>query len=802
MQIPIRFQFFLLLLFYSFTALAQQNGNIKGKVTTADGEPAAYVSIGLKNKNQGTSTTETGEYNLSRIKPGNYTLSVSAVGINKQEKNITVSAGQVLVVNFSLTENSQTLKEISIKATKNKYKVTTPSSSLRLEGPILEAPQNIQIVSNQTLADQQIISMSDGLIKNVSGANKVEHWGDLYTNITMRGSQIQAFRNGFNVVSSYWGPLTEDMSFVDHIEFVKGPAGFMLASGDPSGLYNVVTKKPTGSNAGEVSLTAGSFDLYRGTIDIDRKLTADGKLLFRLNGAAQNKKSHRDFEYNDRYSLAPVLSYQLGNNTKITAEYTWQKAKMSEVGSYYIFSTAGYATLPVNFTFTDPGVPATNITDQSASLNIVHQLNSHWKLTAQGAYYNYDQVGYSSWPSKVNTNGTVIRNVGIWDANSTMYLGQVFANGNFTTGKIQHRVLIGVDAGKKNYIADWGQSHDLDTDAQLFNVYQPVYGSPANGYPNFDRLTSLEDRAIKAGGLMDQKYTAIYLQEELGFFDNALRLTLAGRYTNLNQSAWGAAADKAEHFTPRFGLSYSVNKQTAVYALYDQAFIPQSGTLSNGASVQPITGNNIEFGVKKDWFDGSWNTTLSVYRILKNNELTADPTAPANSGLSIELGQKRAQGIEFDVRGELTRGLNLIANYAYTDAIVSKVAANVASSIAFEGQRISGSNKHTINSWLNYKFQGQTLNGFGLTGGFTYLIDRATGSYSTTVPAQNLPDYFKLDGGAFWEKGKIKVTGNVFNILDKYLYNGAYYSDYFNNAAYSWQTEAPRNFRINIAYKF
>src|SRR5690606_22652710 len=126
---------------------------------------------------------------------------------------------------------------------------------------------------------------SDGLLRNVSGTIRSEHWGDLYANVNMRGSQVQAFRNGFNVVASFWGPLTEDMSIVDRVEFVKGPAGFMLGTGDPSGLYNVVTKKPTGENKGEISFTAGSYDLYRGTVDIDRKLTNDGKLLFRLNGA-------------------------------------------------------------------------------------------------------------------------------------------------------------------------------------------------------------------------------------------------------------------------------------------------------------------------------------------------------------------------------------------------------------------------------------------------------------------------------------------------------------------------------------
>ncbi len=129
------------------------------------------------------------------------------------------------------------------------------------------------------------------------------------------------------------------MSFVDHIEFVKGPAGFMLSSGDPSGLYNVVTKKPTGITKGEVSVLGGSYDFYRVSLDLDGKLDKKGKLIYRFNGAAQKKGSHRPFEHNDRYVIAPVISYQVNDKTKITAEYNFQYANMTEVGSYYVFRT-------------------------------------------------------------------------------------------------------------------------------------------------------------------------------------------------------------------------------------------------------------------------------------------------------------------------------------------------------------------------------------------------------------------------------------------------------------------------------
>ncbi|MFD2285633.1 TonB-dependent siderophore receptor [Pedobacter petrophilus] len=799
------FTFFLLLC--TLGAFAQQVSTIKGKVTTSDGKPAAYITVGLKGKGQGATTDDDGKYTINRVKPGTYTLRVSAVGINTSEKSITVSAGQNIVVDFVLQENDQALEDVTIAGINEKYKVSLPSATLRLNEPLLEAPQNIQVVSSQAIKDQQIISMSDGLIRNVSGAVRLEHWGDMYTNILMRGSQIQAMRNGFNVVSSYWGPLTEDLSFVDHIEFVKGPAGFMLGNGDPSGMYNVVTKKPTGLNQGEVSFTAGSYDLYRTTIDLDHKLTADGKFLFRLNAAAQNKASFRPFEHNDRYSFAPVLSYQITPSTKLTAEYTLQNAKMTEVGSYYLFSTKGYASLPRDFTNTQPGVQPTRINDHSLTLNLQQQLGANWKLTAQAAYYKYLQTGSSSWPSAVYDNGTIIRNVGIWDAESTMKLAQLFINGTVETGGIVHRILAGFDGGEKNYMADWGQSHDLDLPSSPFNLANPYYGFPSNGYPNFDRTTSLEQRAIAAGGLINSKYLSGYVQDELGFWENKIRLTLAGRYTYVSQSAYGSPPDKAKHVTPRVGLSVSVDKNTSVYALYDEAFTPQSGFLRDGSTAEPITGNNKEIGIKKDWFDGRWNTTLSVYRIMKQNELAADPSNAAGENFSVVVSEKRAQGIEFDLRGEIVKGLNLIANYAYTDGKVTKVADGLQQSTLFVGQVIPGFAKHTSNAWLTYSLQNGTLKGFGISGGFTYLVDRATANFSPSNPEQNLPDYFKLDGGLFWANKKLRINANVFNLLDKYLYSGSYYTTYwnapdYNQPAYSWQAEAPRNYRVTVAYKF
>jgi len=774
--------------------LAQSTtGIIKGQIETADNKPAENVTVTIQSIKRSTITADDGSFVLRNIAPGTYQLESSLVSYATMTKEITVQAGKTTEVAIHLNISDQQLQEVIVRSGTRNYKTNTLSSSLRLQTPILETPQNIQVVTNKAIADQQIISMSDGVVRNVSGTVRNEHWGDLYTNITSRGSQIQAFRNGFNVVSSFWGPLTEDMSIVDHIEFVKGPAGFMLANGDPGGLYNVVTKKPTGQTKGEAGFTIGSFDLYRSTLDIDGKLSKDGRLLYRFNLAAQQKKSHRAFEYNNRYTIAPVISYQVDDKTKLTFEYTYQNAKMSDVGSFYVFSTQGFATLPRNFTSMAPGIDPTKINDHNVYVNMQRQLSSQWKLTGQLAYFNYKQTGSSSWPGAVNPDGTMIRGISSWDAKSQMNLGQVFINGEAKTGAVSHKILGGIDVANKEYMADWSQYHELDLPSLPFDTHNPDYGIPVNGYPAFDHTTPLEQRA--QGGVINQRYSGLYVQDESGFLENRIRLTVAGRYTYVKQSEYGGTPYDAKHVTPRVGLSVSIDKQTSAYALYDQAFLPQTGTLLSGKKVQPITGSNIEFGIKRDWAGGKWNTTLAVYRIIKNNELASYGPVP---NMSIELGQKRAQGIEFDLRGRIINGLNLLFNYAYTDSKITKITDNAVTDFKV-GDPVPSFVRHTTNSWLNYKIQDGALKGLGASAGFTYLAKRFTFWDASPDPSQQLPDYFKLDAGLFWEKDQLTITANVFNVLNEYLYSGSYYKWL---SAYYWQTDAPRNLRLSISYRF
>ncbi|MCC9135545.1 TonB-dependent siderophore receptor [Pontibacter silvestris] len=771
------------------TAAFAQSDSIKGHVTTTDNQAAAGVSIGLKGTTIGATTDVDGNYTISKVKPGTYTLRVQMIGLEPQEQGITVETGKTVTANFMLNKSAAAIQEIVIRGQRESFKADQPSESLRLQTKLLDVPQNIQVITNDVIKSQQIFDLLEGVGRNVSGVTMQEHWGN-YTRMNMRGARVAPFRNGMNIEST-WGPLSEDMSFVERIEFVKGPAGFMLANGDPSGFYNVVTKKPTGITKQEVNFTFGSYNTLRATADLDGQLTSNGKLLYRLNVMGQKKDSWRDYEYNDRYSIAPVLKYKFSDRTSLTAEYTYQFSRMSAIGSAYVFSPKGYADLPRNSTIADPNLEPSDMKDNSAYLIFEHQFNDNWKLTAQTSYFLYNQEGSSLWPGGLDQEGNMQRVLSGWDAQNKSKFGQLFVNGELQTGTIRHRILGGLDLGDKKYLADWSQSIALDVETP-FNIYNPVYGSITT--QRIDHSLPLEDRP--GVSTLAQKYGALYVQDELGFFQDKLRLTLAGRYTKAETNQYGSIV-KNSKFTPRVGINASVNANTSFYALYDQAFIPQLGKLSNGDQVKPIAGNNIEAGFKRDWFGGRWNSTVALYQITKNNQLVGDPNDPTGASY-LQLGETQTKGVELDVRGEIARGLSLTFNYAYTDSKATETTATLA-----EGDKVPGFAKHISNAWLAYKLNKGVLQGAGISLGYQWQVDRYPWSL-TEGTIGTLPDYFRLDGAVSYQIKKVSLAVNVNNLLDEYLYSGAPYDfDYDGTLdGYEWQTETPRSYRVSIGYRF
>lgn len=91
------------------------NGTVKGTITTSDGSPAAFVTVRVKNGRWGDVTNEQGQYTIRNIKPGAWTIVVTNL-VSAQELAVEVSAGQTSQADFVLKENASQLKEVTVSS--------------------------------------------------------------------------------------------------------------------------------------------------------------------------------------------------------------------------------------------------------------------------------------------------------------------------------------------------------------------------------------------------------------------------------------------------------------------------------------------------------------------------------------------------------------------------------------------------------------------------------------------------------------------------------------------------------------
>src|SRR5690606_17999439 len=150
-------------------------------------------------------------------------------------------------------------------------------------------------------------------------------------------------------------------------------------------------------------------------------------------------------------------------------------------------------------------------------------------------------------------------------------------NGEERTGGIRHRILVGGDFGNKKF---WGDFREILKSLPIeLNVYNPQYGISGSAFPVIDRSQSTKVRAGGSNYVSSVSYMSFYAHDELAFLEDQLRLSLGLRFTNAETVGRTGAADiKDNVLSPRVGLSYSIDRATSVYSLFDQSFVPVSGT--------------------------------------------------------------------------------------------------------------------------------------------------------------------------------------------------------------------------------
>uniref|UniRef100_UPI0026F0B2C4 carboxypeptidase-like regulatory domain-containing protein n=1 Tax=Mesoflavibacter zeaxanthinifaciens TaxID=393060 RepID=UPI0026F0B2C4 len=153
----------ILTLFLLTNLALAQNGTVSGTVKDNNQAPLFGVNVSLKNTNKGTQTNENGEFEISNLENGDYTLLISYLGFKTREIQLSVLNNQNKnLETITLYEGNEILSEVIVEGERrNKFsrKKTAYVSKLPLKD--IENTQVYSTVTNEILKSQIVTNFDD-----------------------------------------------------------------------------------------------------------------------------------------------------------------------------------------------------------------------------------------------------------------------------------------------------------------------------------------------------------------------------------------------------------------------------------------------------------------------------------------------------------------------------------------------------------------------------------------------------------------------------------------------------------------
>ncbi|AZE94270.1 Ferrichrome-iron receptor [Pseudomonas orientalis] len=654
------------------------------------------------------------------------------------------------------------------------YHATRSASATRTDTSIHETPQSITVVSKDVVEDIGATRLQDAL-DYAGGVGRANNFGGQgLTSFTVRGfTTAEFYRNGFPVNRGY--PAMPDANTIERLEVLRGPATMLYGRGDPGGTFNVVSKQPLAERTVTLGSQLDDQGMKRGTLDASGPLDEEGRLAYRLNVVGEGGDTFRDHVSTERYGVAPVLTWQATDETKVIFEGDFIRNNHPLDRGLTRF--ANQRGTPSRDTFWGEKYAGDLHNDNNtAQLRFEHLLNDNWTLGGGFQWLDGTMKGDGVEANNASSLGadgrTLQRNFNYRKLEWTDKDYQLNLTGHFATGGFEHTLLTGIEYEDYDYKSIIQRS----SAAFPIDIFNPVYGQPR---PALTRTPTHDKENLKTYAVFVQDQVA--LTERLKVLAGARLERFEHQYESYVSGIkpWNAADNAV---TPRVGVMYDLTDTVAIYADAARSFKPNTGASRQGGGFEPEKGKSYEMGVKWEALDKQLSVDAAIYQIEKKNVQGVDPL---DADFKVATGEVRSRGFDLNVAGNLTPEWRMIGGYAYVDAAVTK------DTTVRTGTRQANIPRNSFSLLNVYEFQDGALKGLGLGVGGKYVADRAgqTANSTFTMDAYTVVDLL----------GYYKVNEHVRLNLDvKNLFNREYEEGSFQNF-YAYPGE-PRTVQVGIAY--
>jgi iron complex outermembrane receptor protein len=672
------------------------------------------------------------------------------------------------------------------------YVATSATVGSIINIPNMSMPATVNTVTPGLIKDQQDIRL-DEVLRDIGGAVK-SFGGDGFNRpdtFFLRGLEMSQFNYRKN---GYLDPTftPRDFANISRIDVIKGPASVVYGSSLPSGTLNVVTKQPLYNRYDYGTVQFGSFGLQRYTVDSTGPVAGNQDVLYRINAAYQNNDGFRDFYFNERTFVSPVITWVIDDGTTLTWEGEYlNDRRRYDSGTIALNGNTQY--FPINRYYGDPNDRQT-FYDYRSTLTFRTELSDNWTfmMGESSVFYGGDfqgtlPGGSPPVPLNIFTGGPInpasIGPTGLYqggDVNRNYQNGfltesnhDVLANlaGVVETDRATHNLLVGTE---QNWLLVNQEllSQSIPYVPNTFFAPPPVLFPLDPNYAINPATNGPFPRGSNASSFnfVTQPYyqtrNAVYAQDFIEL-NEQWKVLVGGRWDHLNVnygrslSIAGAPVfaqqsnDTYDNGTARVGLVYAaIPDVLSYYAMYSESFNPPAPA-NFGFTLQPLRpelGHIWEGGVKTQLLDNLYYTIGGFY-IERTNVATQ-----LDNFQIVQVDGQRSQGVEMNLNGQFTRRWSAMANYTYND--VNQTVATGATSLT--SGLIRGVPFNSGNVWTRYDLVQTQRETIGVALGLV-AVGQRRGDYTSPLV---LSGYDRWDSGFYYRRGRFDANiywENMFN---------------------------------------
>lgn len=726
---------------------------------------------------------------------------MSGIAMNAQMKfvadNDTIKIQQIEDVNLHRSGNP------------NKAKALSTKSNLT----VMETPQPIAIVTHEIIEQQQSKQLSE-VLQNVNGIYITSSRGNSQDSFGGRGFSLgndNIFKNGSRVNSGVF----PEVSGLERVEVLKGANAMLYGNTAAGGIINMITKKPRFNHGGSIGFSAGSWNSYKPTVDFYGPLS--DRIAFRVNGTYENAESFRDVVESEKYYFNPSFLFNLGEKSQLIIEADYLKNDFVPD-----FGIGAITNKDLSYSLNDKvernvffgtDWQYQNIEQASTNVTFNHQLNTNWTLNAVASYQNFTKDYFSServqwgYANNAATRLSWSRPFNKTYNEQNYGSAQVNINGEFNTGKINHKILFGADA---DYSQADSYTYTLATTANVLYLDDPsTWGNVAMPMSTDKDKTRANTRRI---GAYAQDFISLSQQIKViaglrwSYIENMP--SIKSDYSKNGEKSFVAnSATSDQAISPKVGFVYMPTENLSVFGTYTNSFAANTGRTVFDESLNPTTIDQYEVGAKKNFWNNAVAVNLSLYQIVYQDyyqtaQFQIDGVT-ANSDTSIKefSGKMRSRGVELDITGNPTKNLSIIGGISYNNSVYLDTPELTG---YVEKQRLVRTPATTANASVFYKFT-EKLNGLKVGAGAYYVGERLAGWNDTKTGNNSLiirkgvsrtfavEDYVTVNATVGYDWKKFSIQGKIGNIFDVMNYNV--------HENYSVNPITPRNYYVTLTYK-